>query len=234
MRIVRSGRVGLVASGLVLLAGTGLAADRDVRGLVEPLLRAHDDRAVGAVVARAYVEPTRPGAGPAPQPSVLIHLVPYSTAFDAELDAVKAGLRDSLEAYAGAVSRIEGSRVDYERALVAAGGGTLVRTGITDSEGVIRLAEVPAGEWLALAWREGGHFTKRTRVSDKDAEHYPDLPTTTTYSMVTYWRARVKVSPREAAQVALSDRNVWMTAPRHEAAAPRRPRSPETGVKKRR
>lgn len=223
-----------IVAGLLLLVRVGLAADGDVRALVEPLLKAGDDRALGAVTARAYAEPSRPGAGPAPQPSVLIHLVPYSAAFEMELDAVKAGLRDSLDGYEQAVPRIEGSRVDYERALVAAGGGAFVRSEVTDTEGAVRLPDIPAGDWLMLAWREAGHITKRFKRSDQDLKRYPNLPTTATYSLVTYWRARVTVRPGKTAEVALNDRNVWLTAPRQEGGTPTPPRAPATGTKKRR
>ena len=223
-----------IVAGLLLLARVGLAADQDVRALVDALFKARDDRALGTVTARAYAEPSRPGAGPAPQPSVLIHLVPYSPAFEAELDAVKTGLRDSLDGYTRAVSRIEGSRVDFERALVAAGGGALVRSEVTDAQGAVRLADIPAGDWLMLAWREAGHLTKSFKRSEQDLKRYPDVPTTITYSMVTYWRVRVTVLPGEGAEVAMNDRNVWMTAPRQEGATSTRPRAPGTGTQKRR
>lgn len=223
-----------IVAGLLLLGRVGLAADQDVGALVGTLFKARDDRALGAVTARAYAEPSRPGAGPAPQPSVLIHLVPYSAAFEAELDAVKTGLRVSMDGYTRAVSRIEESRVDYERALVAAGGGALVRSEVTDAEGAVRLADIPAGDWLMLAWREAGHLTKRFKSSEQDLKRYPNVPTTTTYSMVTYWRVRVTVSPGETAEVAMNDRNVWMTAPRQEGGASTPPRAPATGTKKHR
>ena len=100
-------------------------------------------------------------------------LLPYSAALEAELDAVKAGLRDSVDAYARAVTRIETARVDYERALLAAGGGALVRSEITDAQGGARVGDVPAGEWLVLAWREGGHTAKRFKLRDQDAKRYP-------------------------------------------------------------
>ena len=223
-----------IVAGLLLLGRIGLAADQDVGALVAALFKARNDRALGIVTARVYAEPSRPGAGPAPQASVLIHLVPYSAAFEANLDAVRTGLRDSLGGYTRAVSLVEESRVDFERALVAAGGGALVRSEVTDADGAVRLADIPAGDWLMLAWRESGHLTKRFKRSEQDLKRYPDVPTTTTYSMVTYWRVRVTVSRGETAEVAMNDRNVWMTAPREESGASGRPRAPATGAPKRR
>ncbi len=103
------GRALIIAGGLLLLAGPRLAADESVAGLVAPYLKARGDGTLGTVAAKAYAEPTRPSAGPAPQPSVSVTLVPYSATLEAELDAVKAGLRDSLDGYVQAVARIEGA-----------------------------------------------------------------------------------------------------------------------------
>ena len=230
----RAGLVTLALAGLLLSPGRGPAAEGDLADLVGAYLKTGAEQAPGAVAARAYVEPTRPTAAPAPQPDVSVVLLPYSAAFEAELDAVKAGLRDSVDAYARAVTRIETIRVDYERALLAAGGGALVRTEITDGQGGARVGDVPAGEWLVLAWREGGHTAKRFKLREQDAKRYPDVPTNVTYSLVTYWRMRVAVKPAETVEIAMSDRNTWMTAARQEAGSPVPPRPPTSGSQKRR
>jgi hypothetical protein len=226
--------VTLALAGLLLSPGRGPAADRDLANLVGAYLRTGAEQARGAVAARAYVEPTRPAAAPAPQPDVSVVLLPYSAALEAELDAVKAGLRDSVDAYARAVTRIETARVDYERALLAAGGGALVRSEITDAQGGARVGDVPAGEWLVLAWREGGHTTKRFKLRDQDAKRYPHVPSSVTYSLVTYWRMRVAVKPAETVEIAMSDRNTWMTGARQEAGSPVPPRPPTSDSQKRR
>lgn len=235
MRVIRAGRTGVAVAGLLLLTGSGLAGEGDLTGLVDGYLRARDARAVGTLTARAYAEPTRPSAEPAPQPSVSVVLLPYSAAFEAELDATKAGLRDSLDGYVQAVARIEEARVDYERALLAAGGGELVRNEITDAQGSARLGDIPVGEWLLLAWQEGGHVSKRFRLREQEVKGYPNVPTNVTYSIVTYWRARVTVRQRETIEVTVTDRNVWMTAARQEGGTPVLPRrSPAGGSQKRR
>lgn len=228
------GRSLVLAGALLLLTGPGLQADESVAGLVAPYLRARSDRALGAVVAKAYAEPARPSAGPTPQPSVSVTLVPYSAAFEAELDAAKAGLRDSLEAYLQAVARIEDARVDYERGLVAAGAGELVRTQLTDAQGVAELGDLPAGDWLVLAWREGGHLSKRFKLRDTEASRYPNVATNVTYSVVTFWRVRVAVRAGERAEVTMHDRNVWLTAARQEGGTPVTPRRPAGSGTKRR
>jgi hypothetical protein len=225
----RAGLVALALAGVLLSPGAGPAADADLTDLVGTYLNTSAGQAPGVVSARAYVEPTRPTAAPAPQPDVWVTLLPYSAALEAELEAVKAGLRDSTDAYIRAVSRIEAARVDYERALLAAGGGALVRSQMTDAQGGVRVGDVPAGEWLILAWREGGHTTKRFKLREQDAKRYPNVPSNVTYSVVTYWRMRVAVKPAETVEIALSDRNTWMTGARQEAGSPVAPRPPAGG-----
>lgn len=225
----RAGLVALALAGILLSSGPGPAADVDLGDLVGGYLKAGAEQAPGVVAARAYLEPTRPTATPAPQPDVSVVLLPYSAALEAELDAVKAGRRDSVDGYARAATRIEAVRVDYERALLAAGGGALVRSEITDAQGGARVGDVPAGEWLVLAWREGEHTAKRVKLRDQDTKRYPHLPSNVTYSIVTYWRVRVAVRPAETVEIAMSDRNVWMTAARQEAGPPVPSRPPAAG-----
>jgi hypothetical protein len=223
----------LILAALLLLAGSGFAAEPDLPSIVGVYLKAREQGTLGSLAARAYAEPTRPDAPPTPNPSVSVVLLPYAASLEAELDAAKAGLRDSLEGYVLAVSRVETARVDYERALLAAGGGELVRTEVTDDRGAARLGNLPAGEWLVLAWREGGHLTKHFTMREPEARHYPNVPTNVTYSVVTYWRLRVTVRPAETVEINLHDRNVWMTAARQEGGTPVQPqRAP--GTQKRR
>ncbi|HSE03981.1 MAG TPA: hypothetical protein VLK35_07500 [Methylomirabilota bacterium] len=223
MTIPRTGRIALVVAWLLLGAVPGRAADADLEALVAAYLKAGREQAPGTVAARAYVEPMRPTSGPTPQPDVLVVLLPYSARLEADLDAVKAGLRDSVDAYTRAVGRVESARVDYERALVGAGGGALVRSEVTDAQGAARLGDVPAGEWLVLAWYEGGHTAKRFKLRDQDAKRYPQVPTNVTYSVVTYWRSRVTVGPSRTVEVTLTDRNPWITAARQESGNPSGP-----------
>jgi hypothetical protein len=99
-----------------------------------------------------------------------------------------------------------------------------VRSEVTDAKGAVRLGDMPAGDWLVLAWYEGGHTAKRFSLRDQDAKRYPNVPTNVTYSMVTYWRSRVTVEPSRTVTVTLTDRNPWMTAPRQESGNPDAPR----------
>jgi hypothetical protein len=210
----------LTAAALLLDAVSGSPAAADLTDLVGAYLKAAKEQPPGVVATRAYLEAARPTAPPAPQPDVSVVLLPYSAKLEADLDAVKAGLRDSVDAYLRASGRVETVRVDYERALVAAGGGSLVRNEATDAQGSARLGGVPAGQWLLLAWRESGHVGRKLKVNQKDARRYPDVPTNVTYSVLTYWKSRVTVGPGETVEVAITDRNAWMTAGRQEDRPP--------------
>jgi hypothetical protein len=226
---VRTVRAALILAGL-LLVGPGSAAEVDLTDLVSAYLKTGGAQAPGVVAARAFVEPRRPTAAASAQADVSLVLLPYSERLEAELDAVKTGLRDSVDSYVRAVTLIETARVDYERALVDAGGAALVRTGVTDAQGQVRLGDLPPGEWLLLAWREGGHVSKRHKLREADARRYPNVPPTVTYSMVTYWRSRIVVRPAATVEVAMTDRNAWMTAPRHETGPPARSRPSKAGT----
>lgn len=219
MKAGRALRWALVA-GLLLAAGSGRALGTDLAELVAAYLRAGAEQAPGAVNARAYLEPSRPTAPPTPQPDVSVVLLPYSAQVEAQLDAVKVGLRDSVDAYPRGAERVEAARTEYERALVAAGGGALVRRETTDGRGGARLGDLAPGDWLLLAWQEGGHHTKRFKLSDQDAKRYPGVATSVTYSTVTFWRSRLAVRPGETVEVTMSDRNQWMTAGRQERSTP--------------
>jgi len=232
--VTRLSRSLVLAGALLLIAGRGPSADESVAELVAPYLKARSERALGTVTATAYAEPARPNADPTPRPSVSVTVVPYSAAFEAELDAAKEGLRDSLDAYMQTVTRIEGARVEYERGLVAAGAGELVRTEMTSAQGTAALGDLPAGDWLVLAWREGGHLSKRFNLRDTEASRFPNVTTSVTYSVVTFWRARVVVRAGETEEVTLHDRNVWLTAARQEGGTPVTPRRPSGAGTKRR
>jgi hypothetical protein len=107
-------------------------------------------------------------------------------------------------------------REAYERELLAAGAGELIRGAVSDAAGQLRLEGVPAGEWLVLGWREEPHVIKVSKTPSKDAGHFATGPTMTGFATVSYWRQRVSLRPGETAEVSLNDRSVWLTAVREE------------------
>jgi hypothetical protein len=151
---------------------------------------------------------------------------PYAADVDAHLDAIKRQQRDSLANYTEAHAEVTAVREAYERELLAAGAGELIRGAVSDATGKLRLEGVPAGEWLLLGWREESHAVKAARTQTKDAGHFATTPTMTGYGAVSYWRMRVSLRAGETTEVSLSDRSVWLTAVREEFTYP------DDGVKK--
>jgi len=202
---------------LVLCGFTSAVTPMPVRReLLTPYLAGLEARSVGDVDGRAFGEPARASGAPVPLEGVSVVLVPFAAEVEAQLDSIKTHARDSLTTYAGAYADVTAVRVGYERELLSAGGGELVRGGVSDSSGVVRLVGLPAGEWLLLAWREESHAAKGGKAAPKDMNRYRDIPVMTGYAAVSYWRMRVSVVPGTVTPVTLSDRAIWLTAVREE------------------
>jgi hypothetical protein len=216
------------ASALAALVATGGVPPgaEDRREQVSPYLRALEARAVGEIDGRASGEPRRPSAPATPYEGVSLLAFPYAADVDAHLDAIKRQQRDSIANYTETHADVTAVREAYERELLAAGAGELIRGAVSDETGRLRLEGVPAGEWLLLGWREESHAVKTARTPAKDAGHFATTPTMTGYGAVSYWRMRVSLRAGETTEVSLSDRSVWLTAVREEFTYP------DEGVKK--
>ena len=218
---MRKGSLVILLSALVGLGALGRAASaEDRQALAAPYLRALQSGAVGQVEGHAYGESRKASGTPTPYEGVSVLILPYTPDIDAQLDVIKAHQRDSIASYTDTHAEIVSVRTAYERDLLAAGGGELVRGSVADAAGVVQLTGVPEGEWILLGWREESHAIKGARVPPKDASRYPDLPVTTGYGAVSYWRTRISVRPGETTAVNLSDRGIWLTAVREEVAHP--------------
>jgi hypothetical protein len=208
-----------------LLASTVLVAPAaDLPGLIAPYLAARERGAVGAVVGRAYEESRRPGGENTPYGAVSVLLLPRSPAFDSELAGIKAGWRDSPDRFVGADLKVREARVAFERDLLEAGGGVLIKGEMTDAGGAFRLAGVPEGSWMLLAWRESSKQQKTPPIRRSDAAKYPNTPELLGHTTVVYWLVTVEVKRGAEAEVRLHDRNEWLQAVREE----RRTRDPES------
>jgi hypothetical protein len=216
------------ASALAVLVATGGASPgaEDRREQVSPYLRALEARAVGEIDGRAFGEPRRPSAPASPYEGVSLLAFPYAADVDAHLDAIKRQQRDSIANYTEAHADVTAVREAYERELLTAGAGELIRGAVSDATGRVRLEGVPAGEWLLLGWREESHAVKAARTPTRDAGHFATAPTVTGYGAVSYWRMRVSLRAGETTEVSLSDRSVWLNAVREELTYP------DEGVKK--
>jgi hypothetical protein len=223
----------VVGLGLLVLAAAGAAAALDMQQLIAPYRRALDDRAVGEVSVHVYGDPPRPSAPDVNLDGVSVVLLPYSGELDAELDGIKRHLRDSLKTYLDAVPDVTTARTTHEQAMLWAGGGELIRGEVSDARGLARLAGVPAGEWLLLAWRSERHPGKVPKLKPQEVKGFRDIPISTGHTVVTYWRMRLEIHAGELASVSLNDRNVWMTGVQEELhlmqGAPKRTDSKKRG-----
>ena len=218
--------VALAIVGLAWPAGAEATVAQDAGTLVPLYLQARDTHAFGNVTARALGDAVKPTAPPVPYEGVSIMLLPHSRELETQLQDVKEHFRDSLKQYMDAGAEVTDVRAAYERGLLAAGGGELIRGEVSDARGLAKLAELPAGEWLLLAWRSEPHMrnvpsttAKSSRRDDKAM--FPDVTTSTGYWVVTYWLTSVSVRAGETTEVELNDRNVWLTAVREERSVPR-------------
>jgi hypothetical protein len=214
-----------LALGMWLPLEAGPASSQDLAALVATYLRAGEEGAVGEVTGQAYREAHRPGGPPAPYEDMTVLLVPYSARVEAELDAIKTGVRDSLKAFVESATKVTAVWQAYEGELQVAGGRTLIRKESSDAEGRLRLRGLPAGEWLLIAWREERHDESTPRMRREDAARFPDLRVMAASVVVYYWRARLLVRPGEGTAVRLTDRSLWLTAVREETR-PAGPKGP--------
>jgi hypothetical protein len=220
---------------LGLLVVTALASARaDAPLPIAPYLRARDEGRTGTVTGEAFAEPTRVGSAPAPYADVSVMLLPSVPDFEAELDRVRAGIRESARAYLASLERVRSARERIERELIFSGGGELVRGEVSDAGGRFRFANVPAGAWTLLAWRDVPHAVSPRPVPGRDVDAFAGNSETKSYAAVEHWRVAVEVRPGESTVVRLHDRNVWLTAVREDKRTPRAPGFDEGGGSKRR
>jgi len=211
-----SDRLLLLSLGLAVLVGAWPGAAEDMKELIAPYLRARDGHAVGEVAGHAYGDAPRPSAPAVPYAEVSVLLLPYSAGLESELDSVKEHLRDSLENYMRAGADVTSARTAHESALLWAGGGELIRGEVSDRQGLVRLAGLPLGEWLLLAWREEAHQGRASRLRPQETKGFREVPMSTGHSVVSYWMMRLQVRASETTAVDFNDRNVWMTAVRED------------------
>ncbi len=213
-----------LAGVLISLALSAGAAD--ISAMTAPYLAARERRAVGAVAGRAYEEARRTGEEPKPYAGVSVLLLPDAGGFERELAAIKAGRRESPERFLDADPKVRAARASFERALIEAGAGALLKGEMTDEGGLFRLPDVPEGAWTLLAWQETASRQKKAPVSKSDAMRYPDRTEVLGSFTVIYWLVPIEVKVGEETQVRLHDRNVWLTAIREDRSA----RDPEKRV----
>ncbi len=205
---------------LVVAAGLGVAwvasttspvGALDVARLVAPYIEARDRGHVGEVSGSAHAGSLTPAGLPVPYRSVGVKLFPSSPEFEEELNRVKVALKDSLRSYVGAADRVTAARGVYEGALESAGAGALIHAAVSSPAGQFRFREIPAGEWLLLAWRGVEHATPGRKIPPREADRFVGNVERTGHAVINYWRIRLEVSAGQITEVALTDRNIWLT-----------------------
>lgn len=204
----------------VCLLATSLAAAAEMPGLIAPYLRARDEGRTGAVTGEAFAEPLRASAATTPRSDVSVMLLPMVPGLDTELSRIRAGLRDSERAYLTAATRLRFAREGYERELAYAGGGELTRGEVTDAAGRFRFTDVPAGQWLLIAWRDVPHAISGQKLAKRALGAFVGNTQIRGHAAVEYWRLAVDVRPGAVSELRLHDRNVWVTVIQEDTITP--------------
>jgi len=200
----------------VVVASVPALGPADTRPPIDGYLQALDHGLTGVVTGEAFADPTQASGAPTPYSDVSVMLLPAVPDFEAELDRIRAGLRESERAYLGAAERLRDAREGLERELAFSGGGELVLGEVTDAGGRFRFSGVPTGAWILLAWRDDPHSQSPRRARAKGLGDFVGVTQTTGFTTVTLWRLAVDVRPGEQAAVRLNDRNVWLTVVRED------------------
>ena len=139
----------ILAALLILVLATGAEA-LDVA--VAPYRQAAQSGDVGTVTGHVYEESRKPNGAPMPLAGVTVALVPRSPALLAAFERFKDDARGSSKAFTAAAPAMRQAQEAYERELVQAGVPDLATRVAVGTDGTFRLADVPAGEWIVVAW----------------------------------------------------------------------------------
>ncbi len=182
---------------------------------------------VGSLEASALADPAKPAGTPTPVPGVNVAILPWSAEVEARLDAVKASRRTSMQSYLSSVSDVQSVLTAWERDLAANGAKDLVRHATTDAGGSVRFSDVPAGDWLLVAWRSEVTRADRTVKPRRDDAKFVAGPVSAAHSVISVWRWKLAVVQGETAEAALTDRGVWLSGV---AAATKPPAPSPVGI----
>jgi hypothetical protein len=227
-------RAAALALGLAAVTAVSAAGTDAVTTAIAPYLQARDERRTGYVSGEAFAEPARPTGAPVPYADVSVLLLPADRALEAELDRIRGEIRESARTYFDSARRLRAAREAHERALLYAGGGELIRGEVSDTAGRFRLADVPAGSWLLLAWREVRHTVTTRAVPGRGAEAFVGNSESKGYAAIELWRLPVEVRRGEGTPVRLHDRTIWVTVVEEVRRIPVRTPPDGAGGKRRR
>ena len=191
---------------LVLLLASGAEA-LDV--VVAPYREAAQAGVVGTVTGRVYAESRTPSGPVRPLAAVTVTLLPRSPALLASFGQLKEDARRSAKAFAAAAPAMRRVQESYERELVQAGVPDLAPRIAVTPEGAFRLAEVPAGAWVVVAWQSLPVDVAAAKARGRERNLYQLEARTTGFQAVTIWLREVTVARGETVSVELTDRNEW-------------------------
>jgi hypothetical protein len=198
----------LAIMALAMLAAPAVAAvDVDVKPYVEA-----DRAGAGAVVrGRVYAERRKPAGPDTPLAGATVIAMPRSDALVTRLQQLRDGARESAPAYRDAAERMQKARELYEKELWEAGAADLVRAVTADADGRFDLGKLPDGRWIILAKWDEFKPAKASKAPRKDREMYVGNARLVGFRSRLVWLREVAVGGAPAAEIELTDRNVWFT-----------------------
>jgi len=199
-------RVIVATTVVVLLLASGAEA-LDV--VVAPYRQAAQAGEVGTVTGRVYAESRRPSGPARPLAGATVTLLPRSPALLASFQRLKEDARRSAKAFAAAAPAMRRVQESYERELVQAGVPDLAPRIAVTPEGAFRLTDVPAGDWVVVAWQSLPVDVAAAKAPSREHNVYRLEGRMTGFQAVTIWLREVTVARGETVSVELTDRNEW-------------------------
>ncbi len=196
------------AASVLAMTVTAAAADSPP---IEPYRIAARRGELGRIEGRAFAERRKPDAPDASLTGLVIVLMPLSEPLINEVERVKAGARDSMEAYRASAPRIKLLEEAYELALWDGGAVDLVRSTVIGPDGGFAFADVPAGRWLVFGRLETSSPVVPRKPKPGDVAPFDLGPQVIGHRAAAFWLVPVSVSPGDVAEIRLTDRNIWHT-----------------------
>jgi hypothetical protein len=178
---------------------------------LEPYLSALAAGNVSTVTGRAYEERRRPQEPDRPIAFTVIMLVPRSEAVLQRLQTLKARARENATAFRGAAAEMRRVKNDYETAIWQAGAPHLAPVVAAAADGSFRIPDVPAGQWMLIAWHAEHEGTAGPKRSKREEKLYTAGRRLIGFDTVQVWVREIVVGRGTSEPVELSDRNVWFS-----------------------
>ena len=161
------------------------------------------------MTGRIYAETRTPNGPVQPLTGTTVTLLPRSRALMLELERLKEESRQSAKAFTAAAPAMRKAQEAYERALLQAGAPDLAPRISVAADGAFRLTEVPAGDWLVVAWHSAPVNTSTPQSRARERQIYQLDKRVTGFQSVTVWLREVAVARGETVSLELTDRNGW-------------------------